>query len=76
MDYKNANIECIQKSIYNFDWTRAFQNRNCKEKCKTLSETLLNIFHNFIPHGIKKLIIKILNGLINRLNYLGKSDPN
>ena len=25
-DYKNANIECVQKAIYNFDWTRAFQN--------------------------------------------------
>ena len=24
-DYKNANIECIQKSIYNFDWTVAFK---------------------------------------------------
>ena len=38
----------------NFEWTRAFQNRNCNEKCKILLETLLNIFHNFIPHKIKK----------------------
>ena len=63
-DFKNANIECIQKSIYNFDWTRAFQNRNCNKKCEIPSETLLNIFHNFIPHKIKKLIVKLLNGLI------------
>ena len=69
-DYKNANIKCIQKSIYNFDWTRAFRNQNCNEKCKILSETLLNIFHNFILHKTKKLIIKLLNGLIGRLNYL------
>ena len=55
---KNANIECIQKSIYNFDWTRAFQNRNYNEKCKILSATLLNIFHNFIPHKIKKIDYK------------------
>ena len=54
-DHKIANIECIQKSIYNFDWIRAFQNWNCKEKCKILSETLLNIFHNFIPLKIKKI---------------------
>ena len=53
-DYKNAKYVCIQTSIYNFDWTRAFQNRNCNEKCKILSETLLNIFSNFIPHKIKK----------------------
>ena len=32
------------KSIYNFDWTRPFENRNCNEKCKILSETLLNYF--------------------------------
>ena len=24
-DYENANIKCIQKSIYNFDWTRVFK---------------------------------------------------
>ena len=53
-DYKNVNIECIQKSINNFDWTRAFQNRNCNEQCKILSEALLNILRNFIPHKIKK----------------------
>ena len=39
-DYKNANIGRIQKSIYKFDWTRAFQNLNCNKKCKILSETL------------------------------------
>ena len=27
-NYKNANIECIQKLIYNIDWIRAFQNQN------------------------------------------------
>ena len=45
---------CILKSIYNFDWSSAFQNRICNEKCKNLSETLLNIFHNLIPHEISK----------------------
>ena len=65
--YKNANIRCIQKSIYNFDWTRAFQNQNCSEKCKILSETLLNIFRNFIPHKIQKFDYKTpkwINNLI------------
>ena len=58
LDYKNANIGSIQKSMYYFDWTRVFQNRNCNEKCKVLSEILLNIFHNFIPHEIKKFDYK------------------
>ena len=35
-DYKNANVGCVQKSIYNFDWTMAFQNQNCNEKCTTI----------------------------------------
>ena len=53
-DFKSANTECIQKSINNFDWVRAFHNQNCNEPCKILSETLLNIFRNYILHKIKK----------------------
>ena len=53
-DFKSANIECIQKSINNFYWARAFQNQSCKEQCKILAETLLNKFFNFIPHKIRK----------------------
>ena len=29
--FKTANIECIQKLINNFDWTRSFQNETCNE---------------------------------------------
>ena len=25
--FKSANIDCIQKSINNFDWVRAFENQ-------------------------------------------------
>ena len=57
-DFKSANIEGIQKSINNFDWARAFQNQICNEQCRILSETLLNIFRNFIPHKIKKFDYK------------------
>ena len=32
---------------------QGFSKRNCNEKCKIPLETLLNIFHNFIPHKIK-----------------------
>ena len=65
-DYKNANIEYIQKLIYNFEWIRAFQNRNYNKKCKILSETLLSISHNFIPHKIKKIDYKTPESM-NRL---------
>ena len=53
-NFKSANSQCIQKLVSNFDWARAFQNQNCNEQCKILSETLLNIFCNFIPHNTKK----------------------
>ena len=48
-DFKSANTECIQKSINNFDWDSTFQNQNCTEQCRILSETLYHIFRNFIP---------------------------
>ena len=52
-DYKNQNTGCIQKLIYNFHWSKAFQNQNSNEICKVLLKTLLNIFHCFIPHKAK-----------------------
>ena len=58
-DFKSANIVCIQKSINNFDWARSFQNQNCNEQCRIVSETLLNVFRNSIPHKIKKFDYKI-----------------
>ena len=44
--------------IYKFNWTRTIQNRNCNDKCKILSEALLNIFHNLIFDKRKKLDYK------------------
>ena len=35
----------------------AFQNRNCSKKMRN-SETLLNIFYNFIPHKVNKFDYK------------------
>ena len=33
-DYKNADTESIQKTISNFDWPKAFRNKNENESCK------------------------------------------
>ena len=33
-DFKSANIECIQKSINNFDWVRDFQIQSLNEQCR------------------------------------------
>ena len=48
--------------IYNFDWTRAVQNRDFSEKSKLVSETLLELIHNFIVNKINTL--ECINKLI------------
>ena len=35
-----------------------FKIKIATKKCKILSETLLNLFHNLIPHWIKKIDYK------------------
>ena len=45
-NYKNAGTESIQKAISNFDWPKAFRNKNANENCKLL----MNIFRNYIPN--------------------------
>ena len=54
-DYKHANIENIQKAISMFDWYKTFKNKNANEKTRILTDTLINIFKNFIPHKTKNL---------------------
>ena len=57
-DYKNADTESIQKAISNFDWPKAFRNKNANENCKLLMDTFMNIFRNYIPHKTKKFDYK------------------
>ena len=42
-DYSKANIKNINKTISNFNWTKAFENLSVDEKVELLKETLLNI---------------------------------
>ena len=53
-DYKHANTENIQKVISMFDWHKAFKNKNTNEMTRMLTDTLMNIFKNFIRHKTKK----------------------
>ena len=57
-DYKNADTESIQKAISNFDWPKAFRNKNANESCKLLTDTLMNISINYIPDKTKKFDCK------------------
>ena len=52
-DFKMAKVEGIHRAI--FHWALAFQNKYINKKTKKLTETVLNIFNNFIPDRISKL---------------------
>ena len=47
---KDADIELIRRAIDEFNWQKAFSNKNVNEKVDTFSKTILNILSNFIPH--------------------------
>ena len=53
-DYKHTNTESIQKTISTFDRSKAFIHRNANEKCEILTDVLLNVFKNYIPHKTQK----------------------
>ena len=49
--YEKEDAELIQKAINDFDWIRALFNASADEKVCYFIKTLLNVIHNFIPHG-------------------------
>ena len=53
-DYKNTNVEGIQKSISLFNWEKAFENLSINEEVGLLNSTLLNMFCNYIQNKIVK----------------------
>ena len=50
--FKNARIDLIQQSINRFDWEGALGNLDVNKQVEILTETLLNIFRNFIPNEV------------------------
>ena len=40
-----------------FGWQKAFQNKKANEKTRILTDTLTNIFKNFISHKTKNLTV-------------------
>ena len=49
-DYKNANVENIQRSVSGIDWNFIFQEKSVNQKVNILNECLSNVFYNFIPN--------------------------
>ena len=48
--YNDANTELIRRAVDQFNWQKAFLNKNVNEKVNIFKETILNILRNFIPH--------------------------
>ena len=57
-DYKNADTKSTQNVLSSFDWIKAFRNKNENENCEFLTDTLMNIFRNYISHKTKKFDYK------------------
>ena len=52
LHYKLANSDCIQRTIKNFYWVKAFINVDVNKKYYFLMKLLLNIIRNFILYEI------------------------
>ena len=50
--YAKANVDLIKQSISNFNWVGVLRNLDTNAQVELFTETLLNIFRNFIPHKI------------------------
>ena len=48
--YHDANTELIRRAVDQFNWQKAFLNKNVNEKVN--NERVLNILRNFIPREI------------------------
>ena len=57
-DYKNAYSESTQKMISNFDWSKAYRNKDANQNSKLFTDTLMNLFRNYIPNEITKIDCK------------------
>ena len=49
-DYNRSETDLINRSIESFDWSKLFSGKNVHEQVDLFNETLLNIFHQFIPN--------------------------
>ena len=50
LDHNKAETDLINLSIENVDWSNVFLGKSVHEHAKLFNQTILNIFHNFIPN--------------------------
>ena len=49
-DYKEANIDSIQKALKQINWWFLFSNKSVLQQFKILNNTSMNVFSNFISN--------------------------
>ena len=49
---QDSNDDLIRRAINQFNWKKAFENKNVDEKVLTFNETVLNILSNLILHEL------------------------
>ena len=55
--YKKANVDLIQRAMYEFNWGRTFDNKNINEKASILNNTINNVLSNLVMIGIHHSMI-------------------
>ena len=48
--YKEGKTDLIRRGLNDFNWDRAFSNKNVNEEVCIFNKSVLNILGNFIPH--------------------------
>ena len=78
--YKKAEADLIKRSVKAFNWEGAMLNLNTNDQVDVLTDTLLNIFKNFIPHETIKCsyseppwMTKEINPALRKKNRLHKN---
>ena len=51
--YQDTNDDLIQRSIFRFNWERAFSNNGVNKQISISNETIISIMTDFIPHETK-----------------------
>ena len=62
-------IDLINWSIKNVDWTNLFLGKNVPKQVEIFNEGIINIFHNFIPNKLFFVMTKTLPGWMKKSNH-------
>ena len=61
-DYKNFNVNSIQKAFNMIDWNKLFSNANVEKQVNILNDTLFNIFQTLLNVKSLQLMSRIHHG--------------